>query len=70
MTRIIADIKDQADADTIFRVIKKFNARVRKMDDQQWEDYVLGIIAQDAEKSRDVSGMEVSKIFRRHGIAF
>lgn len=70
MTRIIADIKDKADADIIFRMIKKFNARVRKMDDQQWEDYILGIIAHDAEKSKDVSRAEISKIFGRHGIAF
>ena len=71
MTRIIADIKDKADADAIFRVIKKFNARVKVMNEQQWEDYVLGRMAAESEREgTTVSRAEVSKWFKKHGINF
>ncbi len=71
MTRIIADIKDKNDADTIYRVIKKFNGRVRKMTDEQWEDYILGLLAEEAEaEGGTVKREEISKIFKRHGINF
>jgi len=72
MTRIIADIKDKKDADTIVRVIKKIKgSRVRKMTDEQWEDYILGLLAEEGEADKEtVSRAEVSRWFRKHGINF
>lgn len=71
MTRIVANIKDKADADIIYRVIKKFNARVKMMNDRQWEDYVLGQMAAESEREGDtVSRTEVSKWFKKHGVNF
>ena len=71
MTRIIADIKDKADAEAIFRVIKKIGAKVKMMDDQEWEDYILGLIAQEAEaEGGEVPRAEISKWFKTYGIDF
>lgn len=71
MTRIIADIKDKADAEAIYRVIKKFNARVKMMDDEEWEDYILGLMAMESEAEGGVvPRKEISKWFKTHGINF
>jgi hypothetical protein len=71
MTRIIADIKNRADAETIYRVIKKFNATVKMLDDEEWEDYVLGKMAEEAEKEGGtVPRAEISKLFKTYGIDF
>ena len=71
MTRIIADIKNKADANAIYLVLKKFNANVKMMDEQQWEDYILGIMALESEEEgTTVSREEVSKWFRKYGIDF
>ncbi|MBI4931374.1 MAG: hypothetical protein HY841_11465 [Bacteroidetes bacterium] len=71
MTRIIADIKDKQDADTIVRVIKKFKGKVKTMTDEQWEDYILGLLAEEGEADKEtVSRAEVAKWFRKHEIDF
>ncbi len=71
IVRIVADIKDKADADIIYRIIKKFNARVKMMNEEQWEDYVLGRMAAESEKEgTTVSRTEVSKWFKQYGIDF
>ena len=71
MTRIVADIKNKADAEAIFRVIKKFNATAKMMDEQDWEDYVLGKMAEEAEAEGGVVPREkIAKVFKKHGINF
>lgn len=71
MTRIIADVKNESDADTIYRVIKKFSAKVKMMNDNEWEDYILGLMAEEAEaEGGTVPREEIVKIFKRHGIDF
>jgi len=71
MTRIIADIKDKADAEAIYRVIKKFNAKVKMLDEQEWEDYVLGKMADEAEsEGGTVPREKIAQSFRKHGINF
>ena len=71
MTRIVADIKNGKDADMIYRLIKKFNAKVRIMNDAEWEDYVLGrMAAESEEEGTTVSRAEVSKWFKQYGINF
>lgn len=71
MTRIIADIKNKADAEVIYRVIKKFNAKVKMMDDEEWEDYILGLMAMEAEaEGGEVPRAEISKWFKTYGIDF
>ncbi|MFA4853032.1 MAG: hypothetical protein WC868_09405 [Bacteroidales bacterium] len=71
MPRIIADIKNKSDANTIYRVIKKFNAKVKMMNDNEWEDYILGLMAEEAEaEGGTVPREEIAKIFKRHGIDF
>ncbi len=71
MTRIVADIRDKADADIIYSIIKKYTARVKKMTDKQWEEYVLGRMAVESEEEGEtVSRQEVSKWFKKYGINF
>lgn len=71
MTRIIADIKNKADAEAIYRVIKKFNAKVKMMDDEEWEDYMLGLMAMESEaEGGEVPRKEISKWFKTYGINF
>jgi len=71
MTRIIADIKNSADAEIIYSIIKKFKAKVKMMDDRQWEDYVLGRMAAESEKEgTTVSRKQVSQWFKKYGIDF
>ena len=71
MTRIVADIKDKADAEAIFRIIKKFNSTVKMMDEQDWEDYVLGKMADEAEaEGGTVPREKIAKAFKKHGINF
>lgn len=71
MTRIIVDIKDKADAETIYRVVKKFNAKVKMMDEDEWEDYVLGKMAEEAEaEGGTVPREKIAQHFKKHGIDF
>ncbi|NNM94350.1 MAG: hypothetical protein HKL88_02670 [Bacteroidia bacterium] len=71
MTRIIADIKNSADAETIYKVIKRFKVKVKMMNEHQWEDYVLGRMAAESEtEGETVSRKEVSKWFKKYGIDF
>jgi hypothetical protein len=71
MTRIIAEIKNKADAAAIYRVLKKFNANTKMMTEKQWEDYVLGKMAAESEaEGSTVSRAEISKWFRQYGIDF
>ncbi len=71
MTRIVADIKNKADAEAIFRIIKKFNSTVKMMDEQDWEDYVLGKMADEAEaEGGTVPREKIAKAFKKHGINF
>ena len=66
-----ADFKNKADAETIYRVIKKFNAKVKMMNEEEWEDYILGLIAMESEaEGETVPRSEVSKWFKEHGIDF
>jgi len=71
MTRIIADIKDRADAEAIYSVIKKFNAKVKMLDEEEWEDYILGKMAEEAEREGGTVPREkIAQVFRKHGIKF
>jgi hypothetical protein len=71
MTRIIADIKNKADAEAIYRVLKKFNSAVQMMDEEDWEDYVLGKMADDAEAEGGIVPREkIAQSFKKHGINF
>jgi hypothetical protein len=71
MTRIIIDVRSKTDAAAIYRVIKKFNTRVKMMNEKQWEDFVLGKMAAESEKEgTTISRTEISKWFRKYGIDF
>ena len=71
MTRIIIDVRSKNDAAVIYRAIRKFNTRIKMMNEKQWEDFVLGKMAAESEKQgTTVSRKEVSKWFRQYGIDF
>lgn len=71
MTRIIIDVKSKNDAAAIYRAIRRFNTRIKMMNEKQWEDFVLGKMAAESEKEgTTASRKEISKWFRQYGIDF
>ena len=71
MSVIISQIKNSDDANLVTMLIKKFTKNVKLMSDEQWEDYILGLMAEDAEaEGGTVPREEIAKIFKKHGIVF
>ena len=71
MSVIISQINNANDANLVTSLIKKFTKNVRQMSDEQWEDYILGLMADDAEaEGGTVPRKEIAKIAKRHGIIF
>ena len=71
MNVVIAQIKKEHDADFVARIIRMIKGKVKVMNEQQWEDYILGLLAQEAEKEGGtVSRKEISRFLKKHGINF
>lgn len=72
MTRIIAEIKNKSDVELIYRFLTRFKTgKVRMMNEEEWEDFVLGKMAEESEKDMEtVPRKEISKWFKKHGINF
>ncbi len=74
MSVLIAQFKDVSDADFIAQIIKKIQgkkSKVNVMSDEEWEDHVLGKLADESEKEGGtVSREEITKHFRKHGVNF
>ena len=74
MSILVAKFKEAKDADFIAQLIQKIQGRkgkVNVMSDDEWEDFVLGRLADEAEtEGGTVSRTEVAKHFRKHGVDF
>lgn len=71
MNVVIAQIKKENDADLIARFIRMLNGKAKVMTEEQWEDYILGLMAQESEKEGGtVSRKEISRFLKKHGINF
>ena len=74
MSILIAQFKDDTDADFAAQIIKRIQGKKEKvnvMTDEDWEDYVLGKMAEKAEKEGGtVSREKIAQTFKKHGIKF
>lgn len=74
MNILIAEFKDVKDADFIAQLIQKLQGKkgkVNVMNDAAWEEYVLGRMADKAEREGGtVTRATVAKHFRKHGVDF
>ena len=74
MSILVAQFKDAKEADFIAQLIQKVQGKkgkVNVMSDAEWEDYVLGRMAEESEAEGGVvKREEVSKHFRKNGINF
>ena len=71
MSIIITQIKNNNDANLAAMLMKKFTKNVKMMSEEQWEDYILGLMADDAEaEGGTVPRAEIAKIAKKHGIIF
>ena len=72
MSILVAQFKNMRDADFIAQLIRKIQGKKEKvnvMSDEEWEDYVLGRLADEAEaQGGSVSREEIAKHFKKHGI--
>jgi len=74
MSVLIAQFKNVRDADFVAQLIKKIqgkNNKVNVMSDEDWEDYRLGKIADEAElEGGTIPHEKISQSFKKHGINF
>ena len=74
MSILVAQFKEAKDAAFVAQIIQKIQGKkgkVNVMNDEEWEDYVLGRLADDSEaEGGTVSRTEISKHFKKHGINF
>jgi hypothetical protein len=72
MSILVAQFKNMRDADFIAQLIRMIQGKKEKvnvMSDDEWEDYVLGKLADEAEtQGGTVSREEIAKHFKKHGI--
>ena len=71
MSVLIAQFKNETDADFVAKLIRKMKDKVKVMDEKSWEDYLLGLMIEETEmEGGEVSRKEISKIFKKNGINF
>ncbi len=74
MSILVAQFKEAKDADFIAQIIQKIQGKkgkVNVMNDEEWEEYVLGRLADETEaEGGTVSRAEISKHFKKHGVNF
>ena len=74
MNILVAQFKDAKEADFIAQLIQKIQGKkgkVNVMNNDEWEDYVLGRMADEAEREGgNVPRTEIAKHFRKHGVDF
>ena len=71
MNVVIAQVKKNNDADLIARFIRMLKGKAKVMTEQEWEDYVLGLMALESEKEGGtVPREEISRFLKKNGIDF
>jgi len=71
MSVVIAQVKQENDADFLARIVKNINGKVKVMSDDELEDYLLEIMADEAEEEGGiVSRKKISKFLKKNGIDF
>ena len=71
MNVVIAQIEKNNDADLIARFIRMLKGKAKVMTEDEWEDYVLGLMARESEKEgATISRQEMSRFLKKNGIDF
>jgi len=71
MNVVIAQVKKDGDADLIARFIRMLKGKAKVMTEDEWEEYVLGMMARESEKDgKTVSRKEISLFLKKNGITF
>ena len=71
MNVVIAQVKKDGDADLIARFIRMLKGKAKVMTEDEWEEYVLGMMARESEKDgKTVSRKEISLFLNKNGITF
>lgn len=71
MNIVITKVKNKDQAHLLAQYARKLKAKSKIYNDDEWEDYLLGLMIEESEREGGkISREEISKIFKRNGIDF
>lgn len=71
MNIVVTQVKSNDEARLLAKYAQSLKAKSKIYNDQEWEDYLLGLMIEESEgEGGEVTREEILKIFRRNGVDF